>query len=127
MQAPGKAPIVTPASPTPPWIISTSNRCGSSELDARGNCGRTCTSNDQCIAASGGTVRQWCFVVHENYCNSKPNPKYCNTATMIQAPQFRCGINELEARERCGKKCTKGTDCTTGQHCWSVYANTCDC
>ena len=135
IQSPVKVPITAPApapvstSPTA-WVLSTSSRCGMTELDARGNCGRTCTSDSECTSASG-TERQWCFNVHSNYCGSKPiQAQYCNT-TALQPPsstaQARCGINELEARERCGDSCSSSTDCAVGENCWSVHANTCSC
>jgi hypothetical protein len=136
VKIPVKTPIVSPtapivSSPTTPWIVSTANRCGISELDARGNCGRTCTNDSHCtgiVGSDGNVQRQWCYGVQANYCDSKPRSKYCNTTTIAQQQaQYRCGIDELESRERCGKKCTKTTDCAMGEYCWSVHANTCDC
>jgi hypothetical protein len=101
-------------------------------LDARGNCGRTCISDSDCM--NSGTVRQWCFNVHSNYCGSKPVQPYCNTTALVLQQQqsssvnsARCGINELEARERCGKTCTSIAACGIGENCWSVHANTCSC
>ena len=133
---PLKAPMAMPVSPPPPpqspptWVLSTSNRCGRSEVDARGNCGRTCTSDSECNTGTiGGEQQLWCFQVHANYCGSKPIQPYCNTTTanIMTASALRCGVNELEARERCGPVCTKSTDCAAGEYCWGVHANTCSC
>lgn len=110
------------------WIVSTSNRCGISELDARGNCGRICTSDDEC-RTSIGVPKQWCYQVHANYCDSKPMLSYCNTTYLSQSNVLRCGMNEMDARERCGIPCTKSTDCniSIGENCYGVHMNTCNC
>lgn len=122
------SPAVSSSPMTTTWVLSTSMRCGITELDARGNCGRTCTNDSDCTV-SPGTARQWCYNVHSNYCGSKPLQPYCNTTTaMPTTMSFRCGINEIEARERCGTLCNKSTDCGgVGENCWSVHANTCSC
>ena len=108
MSAPVSPPIAPPISPpvsppvSPPsgeWVVSTANRCGASELDARGNCGQTCTSNSEC--GSG----EYCWGVHANYCDSKDNFDFCSDLSQANALP-RCGVNELEARERCGNTCS---------------------
>jgi Lytic polysaccharide mono-oxygenase, cellulose-degrading/Chitin recognition protein len=126
MVPPPTTPITPTTTNTSTWILSTSNRCGISELDARGNCGPICTNDSQCASIG---PRQWCFQVHANYCNSKPVVPYCNTTSLTNTNTLRCGIDEVDARERCGKPCSASTDCNTsfGEKCLGVHVNTCNC
>ena len=39
---------------------------------------------------------------------------------------FRCGINETDARSNCGKRCTHHVQCSDGQECWGVQLNYCN-
>merc|ERR1711862_989249 len=87
------------------WVISREPRCGANEFDARNNCRNTCSTNADCDAG------QWCWVVHDNYCESKPDPNpTCNN------PGYghRCGTTELLARETCGPECRWAGDCAVG-------------
>lgn len=115
------APTQQPPSKTPSseYIVSTTNRCGLSELDARANCGNECFGQADC--ASG----EWCWGVHSNFCGSK-TVEICTDLTQATSGS-RCGINELEARELCGATCSSSADCNDGEHCWGVQMNTCDC
>lgn len=121
-KSPTKAPAPLPTSglATENWVVSTEPRCGSSELDARGNCRNTCTNNGDCNAALGHV----CWVVHENYCGSKPQPQECKATAYWEN---RCGTSELDARETCGTRCTFSTECSGGDLCFAVNLNYCDC
>ena len=120
IEPPVSAPVSTPVQDNSPWVVSTESRCGGSELDARGNCGVTCNSASDC-----GTG-EWCWGVHANYCGSK-EVTVCTDLSQATAGT-RCGVNELEARERCGAVCSSQGDCSgAGEYCWGVHQNTCDC
>lgn len=114
---PTPAPTTNP--PSSGYVLSTSNRCGTSELDARANCGQECLSQADCPSG------EWCWGVHNNYCGTK-NFQVCTDLSQATAG-FRCGASELEARELCGAVCTSMLDCNAGEHCFGVHMNTCDC
>lgn len=117
---PVSQPSATTTNPPTDYVVSTVNRCGVSELDARSNCG------DECFAATDCEAGEWCWGVHANYCGSK-TVQICNDLTQATGG-YRCGINELEARELCGMPCTHPMDCTgDAESCWGVQVNTCDC
>ena len=138
--APSKAPIVatpaptsaTPVATTPSptittpvdggeFVISTSARCGVSEIDARGNCGAECSSASDC--ADG----QWCWSVQHNYCGTRPNFSICDDLPEANT-RSRCGISELDARETCGVPCVNDSQCIgSGELCYATHMNTCDC
>jgi hypothetical protein len=107
------------------WVLSTAPRCGATEADARGNCHKTCTSDNDCSDMPEG--QQTCRSVHTNYCGSKPQPEECNAT----APKggFRCGTSELMARETCGQSCSNNSECSGagGEYCYAVHSNLCDC
>lgn len=116
---------VTPATPTPVgttsnwqnWLVSTSPRCGASELDARGNCRARCVSAADCGAG------EWCWGTHANFCGSKPQP---NERFIQSSVGLRCGVSELHARETCGKQCSHNGQCASGESCYGVNSNYCD-
>lgn len=120
---PTSAPATTAAPVMPTnnddWILSTEPRCGVDEADARGNCRNTCASSEDCDPG------QACWVVHANYCGSKPEPVVtCDT------PQYgsRCGASELRARETCGTSCSWNNPCTgVGESCFALVSNFCHC
>ena len=37
--------------------------------------------------------------------------------------QPRCGVNSLDAQERCGDVCQHSGDCTSGMYCYTVHPN----
>jgi chitinase len=100
------------------WVMSTESRCGSSEVDARGNCRDRCAYNTDCDAG------QYCWGVHANYCGSKPQPTECNSTPK---GGHRCGVSELVARETCGMSCTNASQCNDGESCHGVNVNFCEC
>mmetsp|Transcript_2782 Transcript_2782/g.4157 ORF Transcript_2782/g.4157 Transcript_2782/m.4157 type:complete len:483 (-) Transcript_2782:24-1472(-) len=125
---PPPSPISTTAPPVTPtnnndddsnWVLSTASRCGLDEADARGHCRNTCATNEDCDPG------QACWVVHPNFCGSKPDPVVtCDT------PQYgsRCGVSELWARETCGTSCAWNHPCTgAGESCFSIVSNFCQC
>lgn len=124
--SPSAAPVTPPPStpaPTGEGInISTSSRCGVSELDARANCGVECSTTADCAD------NQWCWNVQENLCGSRPNFAICSDLPEANS-NARCGVSELEAREFCGKFCTSDAQCNTGlgELCHGTHLNTCDC
>jgi hypothetical protein len=98
-------------------VLSKASRCGVSELDARETCGNTCSSSADC--ASG----EWCWGVHDNYCDSVPKRIYENP---VQSNVWsRCGVSEIDARTFCGVPCSSSADCSVGT-CFSVHSNYCD-
>ena len=119
---PTKAP--TPDSlPVDDWVLSTAPRCGKAEADARGLCGKVCTTNLDCDYMNG----EWCWGVHPNYCGSKPVSDCPDTAVAVYG--HRCGTSELMARELCGVECTYSHECNTaaGESCFAVNPNFCAC
>ena len=38
----------------------------------------------------------------------------------------RCGISEMDSRERCNPSCVSNGDCPSGQWCWGPHQNYCD-
>lgn len=44
---------------------------------------------------------------------------------VVPISDYRCGVDEEEARLNCGKLCTVNTDCETGAFCWGTFPNTC--
>jgi len=115
----GPTPTNPPSTKAPGHVLSTANRCGQSELDARANCGKECFGQADCPSG------EWCWGVHSNYCGTKTF-EICNDLTQATAGS-RCGVSELEARELCGLPCFSSTDCNSGEQCWGVQMNTCDC
>ncbi len=104
------------------WVISTDLRCGTSELDARGNCRPTCTSSEDCTAEG-----HRCWRVHENYCGSKPQlQEECDESSPFSTG-LRCGRTEVLARETCGSPCTSVFDCDSdaGEYCFALNPNFC--
>jgi hypothetical protein len=128
VSTPTSAPVVVATQTAPPsvdspanWTLSTESRCGVSELDARGNCGSVCVGSNDC------DVGEWCWSVHANYCdNARPGFVICPDLSRATTTP-RCGVDELNARERCGPTCGVDQDCADGEMCWGVHANTCDC
>lgn len=127
---PTSVPVQHPSTPSPSkasptststtdFIVSTASRCGTSELDARGNCGAVCAQQTDC-----GTGK-WCWSVFPNYCGSMPVQKCTDLSQASSGP--RCGVDEIHARELCGNKCASDVDCGTGQRCFPVQLNLCDC
>jgi len=111
------APAPAPAIPKDQWVLSTTTRCGSSEADARGKCGPTCSTNNDCSTGEN------CWSVYGNYCDSKPQPLDCNG---VFDTQMRCGASELLARETCGAVCQSAFDCG-GEYCFPIHKNYCEC
>ena len=118
---PTDPPVTSPTDPTPTGghVVSSSKRCGTSELEARANCGKVCFDQADC---AGG---EWCWGVHHNYCDTKTF-EVCNDLNQATSDP-RCGISELDARELCGNSCSSSVDCNPGENCWGVLLNTCDC
>lgn len=77
--------------------------------------------NNPTMLASG----EWCWMVHHNYCGTKTF-QVCTGLTQATGG-FRRGVSELDARELCGNTCTLSGDCASGENCWGVQINTCDC
>ena len=123
--SPSATPVTaspTAASTTSPTsggslVISKAARCGASELDARETCGNTCSSSADC--ASG----EWCWGLHENYCDSIPKRTYENPVQSTVTS--RCGLSEVDARTFCGAPCAFESDCEVGS-CFAVHSNYCD-
>ena len=115
---PTPAPVVPTGLPWEEWVISTDARCGPNEADARGSCSAICTCDDDCA------LGQHCWSVFSNYCGSKPQPEVCS-----EAPKggFRCGVSGLVARETCGSECAFDSECVSGEICFTVNVNLCDC
>jgi hypothetical protein len=88
------------------WTLSKDTRCGYDVTDARVNCRQTCSSRTECMDQGFND----CFVVHNNYCGSKPDPIECSTIVN----GFPCGVSELVARETCSRTCRSAWDCNTG-------------
>jgi len=127
VSSPTFTPTVSKAEPTVSkegYELSTPPRCGKSEFDARGNCGTVCATTNNC------DVGEWCWSVHGNFCDSKPSQVICLDLSSGASSGARCGVDELHARELCGKPCVTSEVCAgteKGENCWSVHANTCDC
>lgn len=113
------ASAIESSMPWEEWVFSTNPRCGTTEADARSNCRQTCTNSIDCPS---GHI---CWPVHSNYCGSKPQ----STTECSNAPKggFRCGVTELVARETCGKTCSNDTECGSGEYCFTLHDNLCDC
>mmetsp|Transcript_16003 Transcript_16003/g.23536 ORF Transcript_16003/g.23536 Transcript_16003/m.23536 type:complete len:521 (-) Transcript_16003:133-1695(-) len=98
-------------------------RCGISEVDARSNCGKLCTTNADC-----NDDEHYCWGTHANYCHLKPEPHpRCDPARAEQTAR-RCGGDEESARSFCGLSCNDETDCSVpGEWCFPVQLNLCAC
>lgn len=94
--------------------------CGKNAHDARARCGKECNHSGDC---PGG---QWCWIVEQSYCGSKPDPS--PTCTNLKAKP-RCGTSIFEATEMCGRECHNDNDCNTdgGERCFQPHMNYCHC
>lgn len=123
------APVSAPPSTSPPstskptssgtgeLVISTSPRCGISEVDARERCQQECTSSADCPSG------QWCWGTHPNYCDSIKQRVYTNP---VQSTVWtRCGTDEIFARTFCTQECTWQGQCPSGQDCIALNPNYC--
>jgi chitinase len=107
-----------PTTPKPTQlVVSTSPRCGISEIDARERCQKECVSSADCPSG------QWCWGTHANYCGSIKQRIYYNP---VQSSQWtRCGTNEIFARTFCTQECSWQGQCPDGQDCLSLNPNYC--
>lgn len=106
-----------PTSTTSELVISTVNRCGTSEIDARENCRSTCINDTTCPS---GMI---CHSVNINYCGSIPQRTYTNP--IISSVVYRCGTSEIHARTFCGIACSWDFQCGSGEICHGVHPNYC--
>eukprot|EP00804_Cyclotella_cryptica_P013618 CCRYP_012959-RA/>CCRYP_012959-RA protein AED:0.23 eAED:0.23 QI:79/1/1/1/1/1/5/123/765 len=98
-------------------VVSTSPRCGISEIDARERCQKECVSSADCPSG------QWCWGTHPNYCGSIKQRIYYNP---VQSSVWtRCGTDEIFARTFCTQACTWQGQCPSGQSCLSLHPNYC--
>jgi hypothetical protein len=98
-------------------------RCGVTEVDARGNCGKECTPGVTSCATG-----EYCLSTFANYCHIKPQPHpFCPDKEYGEEIIRRCGFQELDARGYCGKDCTSSSECGTNESCFPVQRNFCDC
>jgi len=110
-------------SPLPKELQPRSDfRCGVSEVDARSNCGVTCSSHDDCNGV------EFCWPTHSNYCHMMPEEHpYCEPSQAEQVHR-RCGYDEQAARSFCGIPCHHSSDCSgEGEYCFPVQLNLCKC
>ena len=56
---------------------------------------------------------------------SAPQPPPPPTTELVASAEPRCGVNELDARERCLTTCTIASDCPGGTYCWATHLNYC--
>lgn len=47
------------------------------------------------------------------------------SSPVVPMSDYRCGVDEEDARLNCGQLCTVNTDCETGAFCWGTFPNTC--
>merc|ERR1712085_114164 len=117
------AATTTPASPptntvgnTVDLILNSSSRCGSSEVQAREECGNVCDDNADCPSG------QICFGTHPNFCGSIPQRIYTNPVQSVVGN--RCGHTREMAQTFCGAPCT--SQCSNpGESCHVVNGNWC--
>jgi hypothetical protein len=57
---------------------------------------------------------------------SPSTSKPTSGGTLVVSKSPRCGVSELDAREKCGKACTSTSECASGEWCWGVFENYCD-
>jgi len=108
-------------------------RCGLNEFDSRTNCGTLCTTNNDCGTNEycWGTFSNRCYISELNLNNSVPNtsePVTAGTTAGTTDPldsSLRCGIDERDARENCGKMCVFSSECGNEEYCWRTFVNTC--
>jgi len=116
------APIAS--SPLPPDLQPKSNyRCGVSELDARANCKKECTTSADCESPD-----EFCWATFSSYCYIMPEGHPQCNPDLGEQIQRRCGFDEQAARSFCGQVCVHSTDCSMpGEKCFPVQLNLCDC
>jgi len=114
----GPTTTTTPATPngsTVVLVLDSSLRCGSSELQAREECGDICALNEDCPS------EQLCFGTHPNFCGSFPQRIYTNP---IQSTVNRCGKTKEMAQTFCGEPCT--SQCSNPEEsCHVLNSNWC--
>lgn len=105
------APEISDESPWEDWVLSTEPRYNTTEADARTKCNEKCVSNSD----------------HFYYCGKKTQPAPECSASTAPNGGFRCGVSELAAHETCGAFCSTDNECVTGEHCFALNHNLCDC
>lgn len=110
-------------------------RCGVEEDDARTACGKLCIYNTDCVTG------EFCWSTFPNICyindflvddpapvpvsTSNPMTGSSISPTIPLRTDFRCGIDEEDSRNNCGKICIFNSDCNNGENCWSTFPNIC--
>eukprot|EP00548_Thalassiothrix_antarctica_P018143 CAMPEP_0194181354 /NCGR_PEP_ID=MMETSP0154-20130528/20068_1 /TAXON_ID=1049557 /ORGANISM="Thalassiothrix antarctica, Strain L6-D1" /LENGTH=248 /DNA_ID=CAMNT_0038897303 /DNA_START=76 /DNA_END=822 /DNA_ORIENTATION=- len=122
------APITaapTASSPVSAFPPRSDYRCGVNEEDSRTNCGKLCVNRNDCDINMG----EYCWSTFPNKCYLPPAPTDGNTISIpedaVPKSDFRCGINEGDARGNCGKVCGSKIDCESSEHCFATLANFC--
>jgi len=128
--------LEVPSSPLPTELQPVSDyRCGVSEVDARSNCGKLCTTNTDCDNDNTGKniATKFCWATHANYCHVKLEQQqkiyhpYCDP-TQAEQVHRRCGFDEQAARSFCGSSCETDGECSNNmERCFPVHLNLCDC
>jgi len=95
-------------------------RCGVNEEDSRTSCGKVCTVNTDCDRNKG----EYCWSTFANKCYLQLDDLPAHEDLETKA-DFRCGINEVDARVNCGKICEHKIDCENDEYCFQTQLNVC--
>merc|ERR1712086_239826 len=51
-----------------------------------------------------------------------PTTTTTTSGELVANNQARCGVSELDAREKCGTTCAHNGNCLPGQYCWGTHS-----